>query len=70
MNLPATDDDPKKRRPDITVAKEKLGWYPKINVRDGLIKTIEYFREELTNSGEITPTGPHAARPHTMGDGN
>jgi UDP-glucuronate decarboxylase len=40
--LPA--DDPRQRKPDITLAKEKLNWEPKINLEDGLKKTIEYFR--------------------------
>ncbi|PIV13151.1 NAD-dependent dehydratase [Candidatus Jorgensenbacteria bacterium CG_4_8_14_3_um_filter_38_10] len=40
--LPA--DDPKQRQPDITLAKEKLNWEPKISLEDGLIKTIEYFK--------------------------
>jgi UDP-glucuronate decarboxylase len=39
--LPA--DDPKQRQPDITQAKEKLGWEPKVPLREGLAKTIEYF---------------------------
>ncbi|MCF7817189.1 MAG: SDR family oxidoreductase [Kiritimatiellales bacterium] len=39
--LPA--DDPKQRKPDITLAKEKLGWEPKVQLREGLAKTIEYF---------------------------
>lgn len=39
--LPA--DDPKQRKPDITLAKEKLGWEPTISLREGLTKTIEYF---------------------------
>ncbi len=39
--LPA--DDPKKRCPDITQAKEKLGWEPTVPLREGLRKTIEYF---------------------------
>ena len=39
--LPA--DDPKQRKPDITLAKEKLGWEPTIPLREGLAKTIEYF---------------------------
>ena len=39
--LPA--DDPKQRQPDITLAKEKLGWEPKVPLREGLAKTIEYF---------------------------
>jgi len=40
--LPA--DDPKQRQPDITLAKEKLNWEPKISLEDGLINTIEYFK--------------------------
>ena len=38
-------DDPKQRRPDITKAKELLGWEPKVPLREGLGKTIEYYRE-------------------------
>ncbi len=40
--LPA--DDPKQRQPDITLAKSRLNWEPSIALRDGLLKTIEYFR--------------------------
>ena len=40
--LPA--DDPRQRQPDITLAKEVLGWRPKVSLEDGLKKTIEYFR--------------------------
>ena len=36
-------DDPCKRKPDISLAKEKLGWEPKIQLREGLRKTIDYF---------------------------
>ena len=61
--LPATKDDPRQRKPDITVAKEQLGWEPKVSVRVGLAKAIEYFRKELQDSGEIIPTGPDAAKP-------
>lgn len=42
---PALPDDPAKRRPDITLAKENLGWEPKIKLREGLTKTIEWFRQ-------------------------
>lgn len=38
------EDDPERRRPDISKAKEKLGWQPKINLEEGLLKTVEYFR--------------------------
>lgn len=37
-------DDPRQRRPDISAARELLGWEPRIPLRDGLVKTIEYFR--------------------------
>jgi dTDP-glucose 4,6-dehydratase len=40
-----TKDDPDKRRPDITRARELLGWEPKVAVEDGLRATIEYFRK-------------------------
>ena len=40
-------DDPRRRRPDITLARERLGWEPKVNIEDGLKKTIQYFREIL-----------------------
>ena len=38
------DDDPKQRQPDITLAKEKLGWQPTIELEDGLKRMIEYFK--------------------------
>jgi UDP-glucuronate decarboxylase len=41
---PLPKDDPKQRRPDITLAKEKLNWLPKIGLEDGLRKTIDYFK--------------------------
>ncbi|MCK4781659.1 SDR family oxidoreductase [Candidatus Parcubacteria bacterium] len=41
---PLPQDDPKQRCPDITLAKEKLNWQPKIELRQGLIKTINYFK--------------------------
>ena len=38
-------DDPKRRKPDITLAKELLGWSPKIGIKDGLERTIAYFKQ-------------------------
>lgn len=46
-------DDPTRRRPDISLAKEKLGWEPKILLDDGLKKTIEWFRSKLQKSTEM-----------------
>ena len=43
--LPA--DDPKQRQPNITLAREKLGWEPKVPLEDGLKETIAYFRRTL-----------------------
>jgi UDP-glucuronate decarboxylase len=40
---PLPQDDPVRRRPDITLAKAKLGWEPSIHLRDGLERTIAYF---------------------------
>lgn len=40
-------DDPVKRQPDISLAKEKLNWHPKYKLEDGLKKTIEYFEDYL-----------------------
>ncbi len=44
ISLPLPKDDPKQRRPDITKAKEILGWEPKINRAEGLRITYEYFK--------------------------
>ncbi len=44
---PLPQDDPKQRRPDITKAKELLGWEPKVERNEGLKRTLEYFRENL-----------------------
>ena len=46
----ARPDDPGRRRPDITLAKEKLGWEPEIKLKEGLKPTIEYFDELLKSS--------------------
>ena len=39
------EDDPKKRKPDISLAKKHLNWEPKIMLEEGLIKTINYFEK-------------------------
>jgi UDP-glucuronate decarboxylase len=49
---PLPQDDPKRRRPEITLAKEKLGWQPKTPLEEGLKKTIEYF-EKLLREGRL-----------------
>ena len=47
MSLP--QDDPKQRQPDISLAKSKLNWEPKVNLDDGLDETIEYFRKAISS---------------------
>jgi UDP-glucuronate decarboxylase len=44
---PLPEDDPRQRQPDITLAKNKLGWEPKVPLREGLEKTIAYFSDLL-----------------------
>ena len=44
---PLPQDDPKRRRPDITRAREHLGWEPKVDRAEGLQKTLDYFRSVL-----------------------
>ncbi len=41
------DDDPKRRKPDLELAKRIINWEPRINISEGITKTIEYFKEEL-----------------------
>ena len=47
MCEPLPGDDPRQRRPDISLAREKLGWEPRVTLQDGLKKTIAYFEEQL-----------------------
>src|SRR5918996_1162192 len=47
---PIPDDDPVQRRPDITLAKERLNWIPKIDLNEGLIRTIRYFENLLSGN--------------------
>ena len=46
-NRPLPSDDPVRRRPDISRAREQLGWQPRVALDDGLLPTVEYFRQEL-----------------------
>jgi UDP-glucuronate decarboxylase len=55
-------DDPKQRRPDITLATTRLGWKPTIQLEDGLKRTIAYFRELLARQA---PTQTAAAAQRT-----
>ena len=44
---PLPQDDPKQRKPDITLARNKLGWEPKVKLHDGLNNTVDYFKKFL-----------------------
>ncbi len=44
---PLPSDDPTQRKPDIALAREKLGWEPHVGLEDGLNRTIAYFRQVL-----------------------
>jgi dTDP-glucose 4,6-dehydratase len=48
---PLPEDDPQVRQPDITKAKKILNWEPKVNLEEGLLRTIEYFRAHLKEKG-------------------
>lgn len=61
--LPKSQDDPSKRRPNIDTAKKEIGWEPVVPMKDGLKKTVRYFRDVLATNGEIVPTGPNASKP-------
>ena len=43
VHMPLPQDDPKQRRPDITLAAKELHWQPKVQLREGLVETINYF---------------------------
>ena len=47
---PLPGDDPKQRRPDIALAREKLGWEPKVPLAEGLKKTVAYFDALLASA--------------------
>jgi UDP-glucuronate decarboxylase len=47
VNRPLPEDDPVQRRPDIALARDRLGWEPRVPLAEGLEKTIAYFRAVL-----------------------
>jgi UDP-glucuronate decarboxylase len=55
ISKPLPQDDPKQRRPDITLAKRVLGWEPKIELRQGLARTIGYFDALLSEEAGKQP---------------
>lgn len=63
IHFPKSEDDPQQRKPDITTARQQLGWQPRVPVEEGLKRTIRYFKRVLEDEGEIIPTGPGASKP-------
>jgi nucleoside-diphosphate-sugar epimerase len=61
---PLPTDDPKVRKPDITRARTMLGWEPKVHVRDGLARTIEYFQAHV-GTPMMAPRTPRPRPPAT-----
>jgi nucleoside-diphosphate-sugar epimerase len=55
-------DDPTQRRPDLTLAREKLGWEPTTPLRVGLARTIEWFKGQIVSSAEHHGSLPIASR--------
>jgi nucleoside-diphosphate-sugar epimerase len=53
VHMPLPVDDPRVRRPDITLARESLGWEPVVELRDGLARMIDHYRQAL--AGEPAP---------------
>ena len=45
----AVEDDPQRRKPDISTAKRELDWSPSVSLEEGLQKTIEYFKHSLSD---------------------
>jgi len=51
VRKPLPQDDPRKRKPDISLARERLGWSPSVPLEEGLRKTIAYFETKLGEKG-------------------
>jgi len=69
-HLDPMQDDPQKRRPDISLAKKELKWNPVVQLKVGLLKTIDYFRKELRRSShsERNIFHPHDLVPEPKND--
>jgi dTDP-glucose 4,6-dehydratase len=61
---PLPQDDPRQRRPDITLARTKLGWEPKIDLESGLRLSLNYFRQAVA----VHPSKPKPGLPGTPGE--
>jgi dTDP-glucose 4,6-dehydratase len=48
---PLPEDDPARRRPDINKARRLLGWEPKVNLDEGLTRSLEFFKDKVRSMG-------------------
>jgi UDP-glucuronate decarboxylase len=55
VRLPLPQDDPTQRQPDISLAVQKLGWQPSVPLKDGLVRTAQYFERALSGLSTIAP---------------
>jgi UDP-glucuronate decarboxylase len=62
---PLPQDDPRQRKPDITLAKRVLDWQPTVKLEEGLIRTIDYFRKVVEDGISSTTTSLHKEHPVT-----
>src|SRR5690348_6799132 len=65
--MQAARDDPRQRRPDISLAKELLGWEPRVGIDDGLRRTIDYFRRTLVDAAPPGERPTSADADHAAG---
>jgi UDP-glucuronate decarboxylase len=65
---PLPGDDPKQRRPDISLARNVLGWEPTVGLAEGLARTIEYFRQFVKDGRQLAlpPTGRAKVQEHSL----
>jgi UDP-glucuronate decarboxylase len=59
---PSPADDPRQRQPDITLAREVLGWEPTVALEDGLARTVDYFRQRLS-ADALAPDASESGHP-------
>jgi UDP-glucuronate decarboxylase len=57
-------DDPTRRRPDISLAGRMLGWSPNVPLKEGIARTVEWFRS--IDLGEYTPPSPNVLQPEAQ----